>query len=49
MQWLMLQSEKPKDYVIASKNQISVQGLYSISADNLGWGGIHWQGDGLMR
>ena len=47
MQWLMLQQKKPKDYVIASGNQISVRDFIEISADNLGWGGIHWQGDGL--
>ena len=47
MQWLMLQQKKPKDYVIASGNQISVREFIEISADNLGWGGIYWQGDGL--
>tara|TARA_Y100000589_G_scaffold304762_1_gene318193 strand:+ start:3459 stop:4550 length:1092 start_codon:yes stop_codon:yes gene_type:complete len=47
MQWLMLQQEKPKDYVIASGNQISVREFIEISAIKLGWGGIYWQGNGL--
>ena len=47
MQWLMLQQQKPKDYVIASGNQISVREFIEISAENLGWGGINWKGTGL--
>jgi len=47
MQWLMLQQNNPKDYVIASGNQISVREFIEISADKLGWGGIYWQGTGL--
>ena len=36
MQWLMLQAEKPKDYVIASGSQSSVRDFILIAAKNLG-------------
>ena len=47
MQWLMLQQDEPKDYVIATGKQISVRDFIEISAKALGWGGIRWVGDGL--
>ena len=47
MQWLMLQQESPKDYVIATGKQISVRDFIQISANKLGWGGIIWKGNGL--
>ena len=36
MQWLMLQQEKPKDYVIASGEQSSVRDFINLSAKELG-------------
>ena len=36
MQWLMLQQEKPEDYVIATGRQISVRDFVSIAAKNVG-------------
>jgi GDPmannose 4,6-dehydratase len=36
MQWLMLQQERPKDYVIASGNQTSVRSFLSICAKKIG-------------
>ena len=47
MQWLMLQQEKPEDYVIATGRQESVRIFIELSAKKLGWGGINWQGKGL--
>ena len=53
MQWMMLQQEKPKDYVIASGRTESVRKFVELSAYKLGWGtkenktGIIWEGKGL--
>jgi len=47
MQWLMLQQEVPKDYVIATGKQESVRKFIEISAIKLGWQGIKWEGKGL--
>ena len=47
MQWLMLQQEKPNDYVIATGRQISVREFIELSVKALGWGGIKWEGEGI--
>ena len=53
MQWLMLQQEKPEDYVIASGRQESVRDFIELSARELGWKSknseqaIIWEGQGL--
>ncbi len=52
MQWLMLQQDKPEDYVIASGKQHSVREFIEMTAIELGWGdsdkpGIIWEGEGL--
>ena len=52
MQWMMLQQEKPKDYVISSGRTESVRKFIELSAYQLGWGGrdgpgIIWEGQGL--
>ena len=52
MQWLMLQQEKPKDYVISTGRAESIRKFAEISASYLGWSdkgkaGIIWEGDGL--
>ena len=52
MQWLMLQQENPKDYVISTGRSESVRRFAEISAQYLGWGGkdkpgIIWEGKGL--
>ena len=53
MQWLMLQQEKPQDYVIASGKMNSVREFVELSARELGWnkkeGGkaIIWEKSGL--
>lgn len=36
MQWMMLQQDKPEDFVIATGKQISVREFVRISAENLG-------------
>ena len=52
MQWMMLQQEKPKDYVISSGRTESVRKFIELSAYKLGWAskdgpGIIWEGEGL--
>ena len=52
MQWLMLQQETPKDYVIATGRSESIRKFVEITALKLGWGnnsssGIIWEGEGL--
>ena len=53
MQWLMLQQEKPEDYVIASGQMSSVREFIELSAIELGWNkepdgqGIRWENNGL--
>jgi len=45
MQWLMLQQEKPEDYVIASGEQYSVRDFVNAAAAELGVS-IVWKGEG---
>ena len=47
MQWRMLQQDTPQDFVIATGRQESVRRFIELSAAELGWGGIDWQGEGL--
>ena len=44
MQWMMLQQDEPKDYVIATGVQYSVREFIEISAEKLGIT-IRWEGD----
>ena len=46
MQWLMLQQEKPEDFVIASGVQYSVRDFVNAAATELGMS-IKWQGTGV--
>ena len=46
MQWLMLQQEKPEDYVIASGVQYSVRDFIAAAAGELGMT-ITWKGEGV--
>jgi GDPmannose 4,6-dehydratase len=47
MQWMMLQQEKPIDFVIATGRQESVRKFIELTAKELNWGSIIWQGTGL--
>ncbi len=47
MQWRMLQQEQPKDFVIATGRQESVRRFIELTAEQLGWGAMRWQGSGL--
>ena len=53
MQWLMLQQEKPEDFVIATGRQETVRQFIELSAKEVGWvkdtnqPAIIWQGNGL--
>lgn len=46
MQWLMLQQDKPKDFVIATGEQYSVRDFINIAAEELDIT-ISWSGEGL--
>ncbi len=52
MQWMMLQQEEPKDYVIATGRQESVRRFIELSGKELGWASkskkaIIWEGNGI--
>ena len=53
MQWLMLQQEKPEDFVIATGQMKSVREFIELCAIELGWNkenkgkGIIWEGNGI--
>ena len=47
MQWMMLQQEKPIDFVIATGRQESVRKFIELTAEELNWGSIIWEGKGL--
>jgi len=47
MQWLMLQQEKPEDFVIATGEQHSVREFVEAAIDELNMGKIEWVGTGL--
>ena len=53
MQWMMLQQDKPKDYVIATGRTETVRRFIEICALKLGWNpkandpGIIWEGKGI--
>ena len=53
MQWLMLQQEHPKDFVISTGRQESVRRFIELSAENLGWIDVNsgksiiWEGRGI--
>lgn len=46
MQWLILQQEKPDDYVIATGEEHSVREFVTLAGSELGMD-ISWQGEGL--
>ena len=46
MQWRMLQQEKPEDFVIATGQTTTVRKFIELSAKELNWGGIKWEGKG---
>ena len=55
MQWLMLQQDKPEDYVIATGRTETVRKFVELTAKKLGWNtsknqnGIIWEGEGLKE
>lgn len=48
MQWLMLQQDRPEDYVIATGKQYSVREFVERSANQLGLS-IEWKGSGVSE
>ena len=49
MQWLMLQQEQPEDFVIATGRQESVRFFIELTAQQLGWGLMQWEGEGTAE
>ena len=49
MQWLMLQQEQPEDFVIATGRQESVRRFIDLTAQQLGWGPMKWDGEGTAE
>ena len=49
MQWLMLQQEQPEDFVIATGRQESVRRFIELTAQQLGWGSMQWEGEGTAE
>ena len=54
MQWLMLQQEKPEDFVIATGRMQSVRSFIELTTKKLGWVNdenisIKWEGSGLKE
>lgn len=47
MQWLMLQQERPGDFVIATGIQASVRDFIELTSSHVGWGKIKWIGTGV--
>mgnify|MGYP003950768227 CR=1 FL=1 len=47
MQWLMLQQQAPEDFVIATGRQESVRRFLELTASELGWEGLSWEGKGV--
>ena len=47
MQWMMLQQENPTDFVIATGRQESVRKFIELTAKELDWGSIIWEGNGV--
>ncbi len=48
MQWLMLQQEKPEDFVIATGKQHSVRTFIELAATELGIA-VFWRGEGVQE
>lgn len=46
MQWMMLQQEKPEDFVIATGIQYTVRQFINWTAEELGMQ-LHWEGEGV--
>jgi GDPmannose 4,6-dehydratase len=49
MQWRMLQQDTPEDFVIATGRQESVRRFIELTAEQLGWGPMLWEGSGLQE
>ena len=47
MQWRMLQQDAPEDFVIATGRQESVRRFIELTALELGWGAMQWEGSGI--
>ena len=52
MQWMMLQIEKPEDFVIATGRMETVRRFCELTANKLGWNkghkcGILWENEGI--
>jgi GDPmannose 4,6-dehydratase len=49
MQWLMLHQEELQDFVIATGRQESMRRFIELTAQQLGWCSMHWDGEGTAE
>jgi GDPmannose 4,6-dehydratase len=45
--WMILQNEKPVDYVLATKHRVTVREFVNIAFKEAGFGPINWVGEGV--
>ena len=45
----MLQQDQPEDFVIATGRQESVRRFIELTAQQLGWGPMQWNGEGTVE
>ena len=45
--WLMLQQEKPKDYVLSTGRRVTVREFVDMCCENIGLGKLRWEGEGI--
>ena len=45
--WLMLQQDKPQDYVLSTGRRVTIREFIDICCENIGIGKMRWEGEGL--
>ncbi len=45
--WMILQNEKPVDYVLATKHRVTIRDFVNMSFKEAGYGNIIWEGEGV--
>jgi GDPmannose 4,6-dehydratase len=47
--WMILQNEKPVDYVLATKHRVTIRDFVNMAFKEAGFGPIHWLGEGVKE
>lgn len=45
--WMILQNEKPVDYVLATKHRVTIRHFVNMAFKEAGYGDIKWEGEGI--